>query len=275
MKFVRYLPEFGVTPVVVAGPERVTSRWTPEDSQLSEELSSGLRVYRPASIPRFSQSRLLRLLGRPTGVEAWWASVLRRPAEEAIVAHRPDVLFVTLSPFAALETVLALGARHRLPVVADLRDPWALDEVTIYPSRLHRARAVANMGRQLARCDWVILNTPEALRAVRATFPTLDERRLTVITNGYDPSDFEGLAPRKPDGRFRLVHTGYLHTEAGFRHAHRGALRRALGGEACEIDFWGRSPYYLVEALRRLRESGVDLSLLDVHFLGVLVVSRP
>ena len=269
-KFVRYLPEFGVTPAVVAGPARAASRWAPEDLHLAAELSGGLPVHRSREELELSDSRLKRLLGRPTGAEAWWARALRAPAEEAIAARRPDVLFVTLSPFAALESVLELGARHDLPVVADLRDPWALDEVAVYPSRWHRARAMTEMGRQLARCERVVLNTPETLRAVRSAFPKLDASRLSVITNGYDANDFEGLSPRSPDGRFRVVHTGYLHAALGLAHARRRARRRALGGTACEVDFLGRSHYYLLKALRELKARGVDLSSLDLHLHGVL-----
>ena len=271
-KFVRYLPAFGVTPVVVAGPLHADSRWSPQDLDLVAELPDSVPVHRPREPAELSDSRLGRLIGRPTGAEAWWARALRAPADDAIAIHRPDVLLVTLSPFAALESVLELGRRHNLPVVADLRDPWALDEVTIYPSRWHRARALADMGRQLARCERVVLNTPETLRAVRSTFPKLDSKKLSVITNGYDADDFAGLSPRPPDGRCRIVHTGYLHTAFGLAYARRPAWRRALGGTACEINFLGRSHYYLLEALRELNDRGVDLASLDLHLHGVLSV---
>lgn len=270
LKFVRYLPEFGVTPVVVAGPTKAASRWSPEDEDLAAELPHEVAVYRPTEECILTHSPMKKLLGQWTGVEAWWAEALRAAVEKAIADHRPDVLVVTLSPFAALETVLGLGARHGIPVVADLRDPWALDEVSVYPSRWHRARAEAEMRRQLARCKRVVLNTPEALCAVVDAFPELDASRLSVITNGYDENDFSGLSPRSPDGRFRVVHSGYLHTAFAMAHDRRSATRRMLGGTACEIDFLGRSHHYLFEAVRELKERGMDLSSLDVHLLGVL-----
>ena len=266
-KFVRYLPDFGVRPVVVAGQKRAASRWSPEDAHLAAELPGNVPVYRSAAEFQVNRSRLKRLPGHSTGVEAWWARALRSPAEKAIADHRPDVLLASLSPFAALKTVLRLGEQHGLPVVADLRDPWALDEVSVYPSRWHRARAQVYMGQQLARCARVILNTPETLHAVRVAFPELDASRLSVITNGYDDNDFTGLSPRLPDGRFRVVHTGYLHTAFAMTHNKWRATRRVLGGAASEIDFLGRSHYYLLEAVRELKGRGLDLSSLDIHLL--------
>lgn len=269
-KFARYLPDFGVTPSVVAGPTEGATRWEPKDEGLVDELGKDLAVYRPAGKAVVKRGRLRRWTGRPTGVEGWWREALVEPAERAIADTKPDVLFVTMSPFAALEPVLQLGKKHGLPVVADLRDPWALDEIFVYPSRWHRSHAIREMGRALARADQVVLNTPETRAVALEAFPKLDPERVHVITNGYDARDFQGLAARTADGRTRILHTGYLHTAFGMRHRRRSPLKRALGGEACEVDYLGRSHFYLLAALRRLAERGVSLEALELHLLGVL-----
>ncbi len=48
-----------------------------------------------------------------------------------------DVIVATMSPYQSASLLARrLSARSR-PWVADLRDPWALDEMTVFPSALH------------------------------------------------------------------------------------------------------------------------------------------
>jgi glycosyltransferase involved in cell wall biosynthesis len=126
------------------------------------------------------------------------------------------------------------------------------------------------MKQVLFDADRVIMNTPEAARRALAEFPDL-HGRLTSIPNGYDEDDFKGPAPERSDGRFRLVHSGSLHTEMGLRHRRTSWLRRALGGMPVPgVDFLSRSHYYLVAALELLAREAPELAaLIDVHLVGV------
>ena len=62
-------------------------------------------------------------------------------------------------------------------MVADLRDPWALDEMQIYPSALHRKVEMRRMERLLSSASVIVMNTPEAASVLRNTFPRLREFR--------------------------------------------------------------------------------------------------
>jgi len=61
-------------------------------------------------------------------------------ADEVVARWRPDVVLVTMSPFELWDAAVAVADRHRIPVVADLRGPWALDGVQDHRSWLHWRR---------------------------------------------------------------------------------------------------------------------------------------
>ncbi|MDA1264753.1 MAG: glycosyltransferase [Planctomycetota bacterium] len=260
-KFVRYLPELGFTPTVVAGPAEGRGRWEPTDQVLAGEIPAGIEVFRPGATPAGlgGSSRLTRLVGGLSPWSTWWQAALLATAREAACAHPPEVILATLSPFEGLTSALQLGDELERPVVADLRDPWALDEVQVYPTAWHRARERRRMGGQLARCAAVIMNTPEARRAALDAFG-LDPARVHCITNGYDAEDFEGSRRERSDDRFRIVHTGYLHTARALAHARRSPMQRRFGGELCPVDFRGRSHLFLLQAIEALARRDADLA---------------
>ena len=56
---------------------------------------------------------------------------------EMVEQYKPEAIVVTMSPFTAAAAGVELKKRTGLPLVFDLRDPWALDETRIYPTRWH------------------------------------------------------------------------------------------------------------------------------------------
>jgi glycosyltransferase involved in cell wall biosynthesis len=199
----------------------------------------------------------------------WWSEGLLEAASQAASDYAPSVVYASLGPAETLEPALDLGERLNVPVVADLRDPWALDEVLPYPTRWHRRRDLDLMDRLFRRASLVIMNTPEAAQSVLATFPKLPASRVACLTNGYDEEDFKSVRTRTPDGRFRIVHAGYLHTELGLAHRRHPWLRRLAGGDAFKIDLLSRSHVYLLRALELLeRETPGITDQIELRLIG-------
>jgi glycosyltransferase involved in cell wall biosynthesis len=180
-----------------------------------------------------------------------------------------DVVIASMSPFETAEAAARLSHALGKPWVADLRDPWALDEMTVYPTRLHQRREQARMGRLLRTASAVVANTPEAARRIRRQLPEIARVPVVAIPNGFDASDFAPPAPPRSDGRFRIVHTGSLHTDIGTRQR-TARLQRLLGGSA-DVDILPRSHVYLLQAIDRLiaRDSVLG-SRIEVILAGVL-----
>jgi hypothetical protein len=271
LQLARHFPEAGIHPVVVTGPGTVEYRWTPADTALSDARLQA-EVHRlPHPEPPHGvrwEARLeswARMRARWT---RWWRahalSVAVRAGGEA------DVVHASVAPYSSAETAIAVARRLGKPLVMDFEDPWALDEMLVYPSRVHRRLALREMGRMLGAADAIVMNAPEARRRVLEAFPSLDPARVAAIPNAFDPADFAAPVPARDDGRFRIVHAGSLHTEQGLAHRSASRLRRVLGGTAPGVDFLTRSHVFLLEALGSLVARRPELSrIVEVVLAGV------
>lgn len=254
-KFVKHLPACGVLPLVLTGPGKEQSRWTPEDASLLADIPAGVPVHRaeyPANDPVARRASLLAL------------------GDRLIREHRPALIFVTMSPFGDAAIAAELARRHGLPWVADLRDPWALDEFQVHRTAWHRWRLRRRMASALASATSIILNTPEARQQFHAAFPALAGRARVAITNGYDAEEFPatGAAPRQE--RFTIVHSGYLHTTAGLHQRAHAWQYRLLGRLEPGVVILPRSHFYLLRALEAwLRQEPGIAARVRVELVGV------
>ena len=270
-RFARYLPESGWNVHVLTGPGTAEGRWTPRDRTLEAEVPREMRLTRVPGEPpsdRGWQVRTARWLRVPTPWQRWWSTAA---VEAGGTATDAKAIWTIMPPYVSARPSSALARRLGVPWIADLGDPWALDEMTIYPTGLHRAAACREMRTALRTAAAVVMSTPEAVERIRAAFPELSDHPVVAIPNGYDASDFTGSDPYRSDGRFRIVHTGYLHTDLG-RDQHRMApLRRLVGGQVPGVDVLTRSHVFLVQAVERLLLEEPELAdRLEVIFAGVL-----
>jgi glycosyltransferase involved in cell wall biosynthesis len=267
-KFVRYLRDFWWEPVVLTSTAPPRGRWTPRDDSLLAEIPDDVEVVRvPVSDEEHVwRDRAARALARPEGHERAWGAA----AEPKIVelSKDVDVIYGSLVPYGTAAAVGAASRASGRPWVADLQDPWALDDTLVHPTRLHRYAARARMRRALESASRIVMNTTEAMTRTGEAFPSL-RSRLQAIPNGFDPADFQPAVPTVADGAFRIVHTGYLHTDVG--HQTHGRLRSALGGLAEGVNIMTRSHLVLLEALDLLRAAQPGLaSRVELHLAGVL-----
>ncbi len=275
LEFARRLPDHGFEVVVVTGSGEAGGRWTPRDPTLLETVPPSVTVLRlaePTPVPgRSIRRRLDKLLLRPTRFsEDWTASVL-----DLAGTLEPDIdlIYASLVPYEAAGAAGRLAARLGKPWIADLQDPWALDEMCLYPTGFHRRVDLKRMARLLSSAAAIVMNTPEAVIRLRRALPELADKTVVSIPNGFDPDLFDDALPARDDEgeRFRIVHTGYLHTELGLETRKNGRLRRLAGGMLFPIDILTRSHVYLLEALDELARTEPALRrLVEVHFAGVL-----
>lgn len=269
--FVRHLPRSGYEPAVVTGPGSADGRWTPRDETLLSAFPKGTEVLRlagpePAGSTGW-RDRCERYFGLETGWKRWWVEGSVATGS----ALRPDLVYAWMSPFESAPAASRLAACLGRPWIADLGDPWALDEMMVYATGLHRRRAIREMRKGLASAAAIVMSTPEAVARVREAFPEFDDKHVVAIPNGFDERDFEHPVPKRADGVFRIVHTGYFHTELGLRQRRSAAARRVLGGTVRGVDFLTRSHVYLLEAIDKLlaRDPALERRL-EVHLAGVL-----
>ena len=272
LKFVRYLRDFGWESIVVTGPATTPERWTPVDATMLSEVPPEAEVYRlpePEPPPwqgwRGRAERWLQL--DPDWVRWWEAEAVRIGLE---VGRDADVICASLVPYPAWRPAAMLARRLGKPWVADLQDPWAMDEMMVYPTALHRRRALGQMRHALSSAGAVVMNTCESRRRLIAAFPEWRERPVYAIPNGFDPEDFEAPVPERSDSSFRIAHAGYLHTVLGGESGWKRRVRAALGGGMPGVDILTRSHVFLVEAIERLAARAPELGApIELHLAGI------
>ena len=250
-------------------------RWAPQDSTLLERVGSGVEVVRlapPEPEPRDGLGRYVeRAFGRDSRFEEWWV----RGAFEAglRLGRGADVILGELVPYPTAVAASRLSRELDVPWVADLQDPWALDEMWLYPTAVHRLRDRARMRRLLGTASAIVMNTPEAVVRLATAFPELRTKNVSAVPNGFDADDFEDDSPpRLSSSKFSIVHAGYLHTEFGLRHRATGRYRRVLGGMPVPgVDYLSRSHWFLVAALERVLVSDPTAARdLELYLAGVV-----
>ena len=277
LKMARYLCDVGYESLVVTSGGATSDRWAPEDATLLSEIPAKVDVRRVDNSDEPPLSTGLRRgaerwLGVPERWGTWWSRSSYRLGLE--VGKDVDLIYVWMQPYASADAGAALSTALDRPWVADLGDPWALDELMIFPSAFHRSRALGRMGELLRTASAIVMSTHEAAVRLLGRFPDLDDRPVVVIPNGFDASDFHAETQARHDDTFRIAHTGYLHTEVAFQHRRRLLLRTLLAASPPGLDITTRSHVHLVEALNRLVKEEPDLSRsLELELAGVLNAS--
>lgn len=273
-RMVRFFPEFGVFPVVVTAPGAGEERWTPRDETLSSDIPADTPIWRVPPEPPSSTGwrqrgeRWLRIK------DAWsksWIEGAVATGIRAAAEHDIDLIYVWMQPYQSAEVGERLSKALGKPWVADLGDPWALDEMMIYPTAIHRRLERRQMRRRLSTATSIVMSTNEAARLVREELPELADRPILAIPNGWDARDFDVPALPREDDRIRIVHTGYLHTDLGLRQRRTRLVRALLGGDVRGVEILARSHVYLIRALEHLRATRPEIAdAVELHFAGVL-----
>lgn len=264
-KFCKYLWRFGWSPTVLTRmvPEK-RGRWDPEDRSLQRDIPSSVRVIRvegndddepdwTAHLPVLDSPHIMR-----------WNEAAFIRARSLLEAEQFDLVLITMSPFDLAHLGRRIQTQLGLPVIYDLRDPWALDGWRSHRSSRHWRRDLSCMRSTLMHADGVIANTPEAKTVMQRECREITPPRLYMIPNGYDESDlsdpFLPVYQRDPS-IFRIVHTGSLHSgELYARRTLKGKLRSWFECSGQLIDPSGRTPFHLLRALRRLQRQGHPLA---------------
>jgi hypothetical protein len=270
---VRHLPEHGYDVVVVTGSGGGLDRWSPEDPGLLAGMPAGTEVHRlPGPEPTDPPwtRRAERLAGYQTPWVRWWLDGVVRLGVE--VGGDVDAIYCSCAPYETAWAGKRLSAALGKPWIADLEDPWAVDEMRVHPSLLQRRLDLSRMRRALSTASAIVMCAPEAATRLRAALPGVDPQRIASVEIGFDSAAFAGAPPaREPAAPFRIVHTGSMHTDLGLRHRRSRTLRRALGGLPYDVDILTRSHVFLLEAIDALlREDPALAGRIELHLAGGL-----
>jgi glycosyltransferase involved in cell wall biosynthesis len=128
-----------------------------------------------------------------------------------IQEHGIEAIYACGDPFSCFYTGVALKRATGLPLILDLRDPWALHDGKMALRPWLSAQGVRALERSVFEAaDKVILNTEACLdRYLEHYGADSPEGHFTAIRNSYDPSLFLDVEP-EPFDRFTVLYFGTL-----------------------------------------------------------------
>ncbi len=233
LKFIKYLPDFGVKPIVLV-PD--AAFYPILDANHKHELDDNLMVYRAkmkepsrfvkALLPKQvthlsdgglsskSMSLLTKLLVFIRGnffvpdARVGWVKPAFEQVQKILNDHPDLQTIITTGPPHSLHLIgLKIKAHHKhLRWIADFRDPWT--EIK-YHENLRLTKKSKQKHKRLEH--EVLVSADHILTSSWHTansFKAISRNPITVLTNGFDSSDFD--MPPIIDDKFSLTHVGAL-----------------------------------------------------------------
>jgi len=236
LKFSKYLPEFGCTPVILTVDENHAS-YAQLDHSLVEEITPDLQVYKTRTFEPYNLYR--RLTGKreiPYGgfsnqkkvtlfenfsrlvrgnlfvpdPRRGWNKYALRKAFELIKAENIESVITSGPPHSTHLIGQKIKDQTGIRWIADFRDPWT--DIYYYKELFHSlpARLYDRFleKKVLSGADKIITVSEEVKKLLLRKIPGLQEK-IAVIPNGYDESDFENVVVLKNEF-FTITYTGTI-----------------------------------------------------------------
>ncbi len=261
LKFVKYLRRFGWEPVVYTAEN---AEYPIIDESLAADIPAELTVLKqPIWEPYGAYKRLigqkkeervvsgfLQEKGRRTFAQSlslwirgnifipdarrFWISPSVRYLKNWLQSNPVDVLVSTGPPHSMHLIARALHKSTGIPWLADFRDPW---------TNIDFAADLKMSGyaeRRNAALEKAVLDEADVVTVVsefmREEFLEKTKTPIHVITNGFDPDDFEAIAEPNRH-QFELVHTGSLNDRRNQPHLWQAIVELRKSDPAFAKDF--------------------------------------
>ena len=236
LKFVKYLPEFGVKPVVLTvDPSR--AEYPILDPSLEADIAPELEVYRTdckgiyewykkltgsktapySGFANEGKPGLLQKIARfirgnfflPDARRGWIKYAF---AEACRIIEKEGVTTVitTGPPHSTHLTGLKIKEKYNIRWIADFRDPWSNIQYKsfLYQTRYAKQTDLKYERRVLEQCDTLLLAVDERER-LREIHPHVSPEKMFFLPNGYDETDFEDRLSVTPD-KLVITYTGTI-----------------------------------------------------------------
>ncbi len=201
------LPRHGWEVEEVSARPNVTANAVATDPRAARLAAIRARVMTAVGTAARPAYRRLGIQPEAFPPNALWSVTGRSAIRAALARGRPDAVWATCPPPAALFAAVAALDGQAVPLVAEMRDLWAgnpyFDAGGSLLARIEK--------RAFARADRVVTVTDGCADRMLSLHPELAPK-LDVLPNGFDPVLLGLRAPRTPvTGRATLVHAGTLY----------------------------------------------------------------
>lgn len=211
LKFVQYLPEFDIEPVVLTAHPRAYERLTtaassfPVPGNLTVKRSFALDTKQHLSC----RGRYFEVMASPDRYISWIPGAVFNGVR-LVTSKKTNVIFST-SPVASAHLIgYYLTKITRKPWIADFRDPMWDDYSPFSPQKMKTVKIIEAL--VIENASMVTVTTAGMYNLFLSRYPGINPEKITVITNGYDEADFVDLPilTRGQQEPIVFTHTGLL-----------------------------------------------------------------
>ena len=210
LKFVKYLPDFGIRPYVLTVNPRAYDNTS---DGLLAQIPTGVTVHRAFALDAKKhlsfRGAYPGILALPDKVASWIpfgiAAGLR-----LLTKYKIDLIYSTY-PIASAHVIAAVLSRlTRRSWIAEFRDPIWDDHMNLDRVNLQTRMRIEESCIRYARKLVTVTRGIQDLMAAR--YPQLPSEQFLTIPNGFDEEDFAGIKTTSNgrSRRFHLIHAGLL-----------------------------------------------------------------
>lgn len=238
LKLSKYLPEFGIEPIILTVDEKQAS-YPILDETLLQDISPDLKVIKTSSFEVLDWYKKIKKTKKvPYGgfasssqnigfiektmrfvrgnffipdARIGWNKYALKEALKIIAAERIQTIITTGTPHSTHLIGLDIKKKHpHIQWFADFRDPWTdiFYNDLLMQTKLAKKINASQERKVLEKADFVI-TVGENLKEMflQKSTKILDEKFL-ILQNGFDPSDFQALAEKEPSDQFKILYLG-------------------------------------------------------------------
>lgn len=212
LKFSKYLPHFGWSPVVLT----VRNRDLFYNPIGNDPIPDGVDVVRTRNV--CNNLSIIEGGLRKIGIKArifvpdvflGWIPLTEREAVRLINEQRIDLIYTTSPPFTSAVIGARIKQKTRVRLVVDFRDAWSLNPYSqeyLHPRLREADRRLEEL--VLESADHIVTATEGIAKDYVDLYPFLS-KKISPILNGFDEADFP-TAFTEPS-KFTITYTGYFY----------------------------------------------------------------
>ncbi|WP_158737177.1 glycosyltransferase [Alteribacillus sp. YIM 98480] len=208
LKFVKYLPNFGWSPIVLA-PQK--SNYFRKDLTLEKEIPKNCKVIRLPSCEEVPGNPYVRHQDLKKG----WYPLTIKKGTQLIKSQNIDMIYTTAAPYVSHLVGLQIKKLTNKPWVADFRDEWTTNPFF----KAVEGRYSSDLLRMNKRFEKQVLNSADGIISVSDSITDIlwklskekTKEKFHTIMNGYDPANFQRLKKHPKTQKFTICYMGSLY----------------------------------------------------------------
>lgn len=223
-KFAKYLGHFNWQPYVLTINPKV---YLASDYCLLHEVeNAGVKIYRTGKngngeknsnghkVVKFKNDSNRKLLSNISQTflipdsKIFWKSAAVELASKIITDEKIDLIYATAPPYTDFLIACELKNKFGLPLVLDYRDSWIDCPNNYYPTPLHKSKHKKMETGVLKNADKIVTINDRIKELIHLRYPFVEDEKVSVIPQGYDPDDFNNNSAAGKNNRMRITYSG-------------------------------------------------------------------